>query len=117
MKKTDLINRTKQFAHRCVKVAAALPNTYLGNHIKGQLIRSSTSVAANYRAVCLSQSKASFISKISIVIEECDETEFWLEFTLDEQLLLTDEVRQIKNEAHELASIFIASRKTAKRNL
>ncbi len=117
MKKTDLINRTKQFAHRCVKVAAALPNTYLGNHIKGQLIRSSTSVAANYRAVCLSQSKASFISKISIVIEECDETEFWLEFTIDEQLLLTDEVRQIKNEAHELASIFIASRKTAKRNL
>ncbi len=117
MKKTDLINRTKQFAHRCVEVAAALPNTYLGNHIKGQLIRSSTSVAANYRAVCLSQSKASFISKISIVIEECDETEFWLEFTIDEQLLLTDEVRQIKNEAHELASIFIASRKTAKRNL
>ena len=99
MKKTDLINRTKQFAHRCVKrSAAALPNTYLGNHIKGQLIRSSTSVAANYRAVCLSQSKASFISKISIVIEECDETEFWLEFTIDEQLLLTDEVRQIKNE-------------------
>ena len=50
-----------------------LPNTYLGNHIKGQLIRSSTSVAANYRATCHAQSKASFIAKISIVVEEADE--------------------------------------------
>lgn len=76
MKNTDLKLRTKIFAHRCVKLALSLPNTYLGNHIKGQLIRASTSVAANYRATCLAQTKASFISKISIVIEEADESNF-----------------------------------------
>jgi len=64
--KNDLKDITKNFAHDCVKLALKLPNTYLGNHIKGQLIRCSTSVAANYRAVCLAQSRASFISIISI---------------------------------------------------
>ena len=114
--KNDLKDRTKKFAHDCVKLAVVLPNTFLGNHIKGQLIRCSTSVAANYRAVCLAQSKAIFISKISIVIEEADESEFWLEFIIDENLLTKDKVETLKNEAHELASIFIASRKTARGN-
>ena len=82
MNADQLKARTKKFAHECVKLALMLPNTYLGNHIKGQLIRCSTSVAANYRAVCLSQSKAAFISKISIVIEEADEAEFWFELSL-----------------------------------
>jgi four helix bundle protein len=86
MNKDDLIKRTKEFAHRCVKLAVSLPETYLGNHIKGQLIRCSSSVAANYRAACLSISKAAFVSKLSIVIEEADEAEFWLEFVIDEQL-------------------------------
>ena len=84
---SDLVGRTKKFAHDCVKLAVNLPNTYLGNHIKGQLIRCSTSVAANYRAARLGQTKAVFISKISIVIEEADEAEFWLEFIVDEKLL------------------------------
>ena len=87
MNEKALKNRTKEFAHRCIKPAMALPDTYLGNHIKGQLIRCSTSVAANYRAVCIAQSKASFISKMSIVIEEVDESYFWLEFVVDEKLL------------------------------
>jgi len=65
----------------------ALPNTYLGNLIRGQLIRCSTSVASNYRATCIAQSKASFISKWSIVLEEADESYFWLEFIIDEKLL------------------------------
>jgi four helix bundle protein len=68
MKGDELKRRTKAFAHRCVKLAMALPNTPLGNHIRGQLIRCSTSVASNYRATCIAQSKASFISKLSIVI-------------------------------------------------
>jgi four helix bundle protein len=113
MKKTDLQNRSKLFAHQCIKLALTLPNDYLGNHIKRQIIRSCTSVAANYRAVCLAQSKASFISKISIVIEEADETEFWLEFISDENLLPSDNIEIIRREAHELTSIFISSRKTA----
>ena len=116
MNKKDLILRTKNFAHDCVKLSVILPNTYLGNHIKGQLIRCSTSVAANYRATCLAQSKASFVSKISIVVEEADESEFWLEFIIDEKLIEQDEVEPLKKEAHELASIFISSRMTAKRN-
>ena len=73
MNKNELKERTKKFAHDCIKLALKLPNTFLGNHIKGQLIRCSTSVAANYRAACLGQSKASFISKLSVVIEEADE--------------------------------------------
>jgi len=81
-----LKNRTKQFAHRCVKLAAVLPQTYLGRHIQGQLIRCSTSVAANYRATCIAQSKASFLSKLSIVLEEADESYFWLEFIIDENM-------------------------------
>ena len=72
----ELKKRTKDFAHRCVKFAIVLPKTTLGNYIRGQLIRCSTSVAANYRATLHSQSKAAFISKMSIVIEEADESEF-----------------------------------------
>ena len=116
MDKNELITRTKEFAHRCVKFALALPDSYLGRHIKNQIIRSSTSVAANYRAACHSQTKAWFISKISIVIEECDETEFWLEFTQDEKLVKHDEIGFLLSEAHELTSIFVASRKTAQKN-
>jgi len=74
MNKEELKKRTKDFAHRCVKLALSLPNTILGRHLQGQLIRAATSVAANYRAACLGQSKASFTAKLSIVIEEADES-------------------------------------------
>ena len=87
MIREELTERTKLFAHRCVKLAMALPESPLGKHIRGQVIRCSTSVAANYRATCLSQSKASFIAKLSIVLEETDETAFWLEFIIDEKML------------------------------
>ena len=113
MKSEELIKRTKEFAHRCVKLAAALPETTLGLHIRGQLIKCSTSVAANYRATCLSQSKASFIAKISIVLEESDEAAFWLEFIIDEKLLEKNLVEPLLQEAEELTAIFASSRKTA----
>jgi len=112
MKTQELKNRTKQFAHRCVKLSMTLPNNQLGNHLRGQLIRCSTSVASNYRAACLAQSKASFISKLSIVIEEADESYFWLEFIIDENLLKRNLVEPLLKEAEELTSIFVASRKT-----
>ena len=111
--KEELKNRTKRFAHECVKITEIFPNTYLGNHIKGQLIRCSTSVAANYRATCIAQSKPSFVAKISIVIEEVDESAFWLEFVIDEGLIEKQQVESLLQEAKELTSIFIASRKTA----
>jgi four helix bundle protein len=113
MNREDLIKRTKEFAHRCVKLAMALPETALGKHLKGQVIRCSTSVAANYRAACLSQSKASFIAKISIVLEEADEAAFWLEFIIDEKLLKNNLVEPLLTEAEELTKIFASSRKTA----
>jgi len=109
-----LKNRTKQFAHRCVKLAVALPQTYLGRHIQGQLIRCSTSVAANYRATCIAQSKASFLSKLSIVLEEADESYFWLEFIIDENMMEKQQVLPLLKEAGELTAIFISSRKTAR---
>ena len=75
MNKEELKTRTKEFAHRCVKLSTALPKTPLGRHIQSQLIRCATSVAANYRAACVAQSKKSFIAKLSIVIEEADESD------------------------------------------
>ena len=112
MDKQTLIERTKIFAHNCVKVALTFPKNNLGFHIQGQLIRSSSSVAANYRAVNLAQSKASFVAKLSIVIEEADESEFWVEFAKDENVLTEEEAVPLIKEAHELASIFISSRKS-----
>ena len=114
MDSEELKARTKEFAHRCVKVSLALPKTDLGRTIRGQLIRCSTSTAANYRAVCLAQSTATFIAKLSIVLEECDESWFWLEF-IDEQLLKSELVRPLHEEANELTLIFAASRRTAEK--
>ena len=113
MDREELAERTKKFAHRCVKLAIALPETVLGKHIRGQLIRSSTSVAANYRATCLSHSKAGFTAKLSIVLEEADESAFWLEFIIDEKLLKKNLLESILKEARELTAIFASSRKTA----
>lgn len=117
MKKEELLNRTKKFAHNCIKITAKLPNNTLGRHICGQLVRSSTSVAANYRATCIAQSTKSFVAKLSIVIEEIDESFFWLEFIQDENLINSVELEEIKNEASQLTSIFIASRKTISNKL
>ena len=116
MNKKDLIKRTKQFAHNCVKLALDLPKTKLGSHIEGQLIRCSTSVAANYRAANIAHSRAAFIAKLSIVIEEVDESEYWLEFIIDEELINKEMVVNLQNEAKELTAIFISSRKTARLN-
>ena len=113
MDRDELTERTKKFAHRCVKLAMALPETVLGKHLRGQVIRCSTSVAANYRATCLSQSKASFIAKLSIALEETDETAFWLEFIIDEKLLKKNLIEPLLTEAVELTRIFAFSRKTA----
>lgn len=113
----DLKIRSKKFAHLSVKLAISLPNTKLGNHIEKQLIRCSTSVAANYRAACLAQTKKGFVSKLSIVIEEADESIFWIEFLKDENLKSNIEIEEVLKEAKELTAIFISSRITASKNL
>ncbi len=114
MAERDLKKRTKEFANRCIRLCEALPNTILGRHVKGQLIRCSTSVPANYRAVCLAQSKAEFVSKLSIVIEEIDESCYWLEFIIEQKLLSDKRVANLLKEGKELTAIFMQSRITAK---
>lgn len=117
MNKEELKERTKSFAHRCVKLDLNLPENSIGKHLRGQLIRASTSIAANYRAACLAQSKASFTSKLSIVIEEADESLFWLEFIKDENLIMIERLKNLIKEASKLTAIFIASRKTIQKNI
>ena len=117
MNANELKRRTSDFAHMCVKFALSLPKTQLGNHIRGQLIRSATSVAANYRAACNAQSKLSFISKMSIVVEEADESEFWLEFALEEGIVNKVDAEKLLYEAHQIASIFITARRTSQQKL
>jgi four helix bundle protein len=113
MNEQQLKNRTKKFAHECVKYTLTLPENTLGKHIKGQLIRSATSVAANYRSACVAQSKNSFVAKLSISIEEADECNFWIEFANDELIGNLESGKILMNEANELFLIFNSSRKTA----
>jgi four helix bundle protein len=115
MNRQELMERLKQFAHRCVKLALALPSTPLGNHIRGQLIRCSTGAAANCRAACIAQSRAAFVAKLSIVIEEVDESCFWMEFIIDEGLLTNRRVGPLLGEGKELTSIFISARHTTRK--
>jgi len=110
-KERDLKQRTKQFCIECIRLAESLPNTFLGRHIQWQLIRSSSSVAANYRAANLAQSTASFVSKTSIVIEESDESQFWLELIDELRLINSDQRNKLEKEASELVAIFVSSRK------
>lgn len=112
MDSNDLKKRSKKFAHDCVKFTTSLSNNKLGNHIAGQLIRSATSVAVNYRAEVLAHSEAAFASKLSIVIEEVDECDFWIEFAVDENITTKEDAVPLIKEAKELTAIFITSRKT-----
>jgi len=106
--------RTKQFAIRIVGVVRSLPRTREGDVIGRQLLRCGTAVAANYRAVCRSRSKAEFISKISIVVEEADETVFWLELLGDTAVVPTEKLSLLLKEANELLAVCAASLRTAK---
>jgi len=116
MTKEELKIRTKLFAVMIIKLIEDLPCTKAGHTIGNQIIRSGTSVAANYRAACRARSNADFISKITIVEEECDETLFWLELIVEADLLRKEKLHGIIKEADELTAIFTASGKTARFN-
>ena len=111
-----LKERTKQFAIRVVDVVRALPTSREGNVIGNQLLRCGTAVAANYRAVCRARSKAEFISKISIVVEEADETVFWLELLTDTGVVPKEKLALLLKEANQLLAIGAASLRTSKYN-
>src|SRR5205809_6011037 len=105
MDSDDLKKRTKQFALRILKLVAALPNTIQGRAIGGQLVRSGTSVGSNYRAACRGRSKAEFVAKLGIVEEEADESAFWMELIIEDELLKPQLVQPLLDEANELTKI------------
>lgn len=111
-----LKDRTKQFAIRIVSVSKSLPRSREGDVVGRQLLRSGTAVAANCRAVCRSRSKAEFISKVAIVVEEADETVFWLELLADTGIVPKQKLSLLLTEANELPAICAASLRTAKYN-
>lgn len=113
MNELELKARTKKFALRILDLADALPHNRSANVIANQLVRSGTSVAANYRALCRAKSTADFIHKTSVIEEEADESCFWLELVTDRRLIAAKRVMPLVNEANELTAIFVASRKTA----
>ena len=118
MNKEELKLRTKNFALRIIKLANALPNRTDAFIIKKQIIRSATSVASNYRAACRSRSTSEFLAKLSIIIEESDETSFWLELISETKLLNIDLLHLIIKESNEITAIMVSSRITAsKKNL
>ncbi len=116
MNKEELKRRTKQFALVIIKLVEELPHNRSGNAIANQLIRSGTSVAANYRSACRARSNADFISKITVVEEESDETLFWLELISESNMIEKTNLEPLLIEANELTAIFTASGKTAKNN-
>jgi four helix bundle protein len=117
MDSNQLILRTKLFALEVIRFFQKLPKTDEAKIIGKQLLRSGTSVAANYRAACRSRSKQEFYSKVCIVVEESDETLFWLELIRDSEIQNNDKTKLLMKEAEELLYIFAASRKSTKLNL
>jgi len=110
----ELKKRAKEFAVRIVRLSRALPNTREAWVLGKQVLRSGTSVAANYRAACRARSRAEFIAKIGMVVEEIDETVFWLELLVDCGIVRKDRMMKLLAEANELLAIFAASQHTAR---
>src|SRR5215203_5096591 len=114
MTSKELKDRTKRFAVAIVALCRELPPTLDGRRIGQQLIDSGSSVAANYRAACRARSRAEFIAKLGTVLEESDESLFWLELLVDTKLVTHQRAESLLTEADQLTAIFTASVKTAK---
>ena len=110
----NLKDRTKQFALRVMRLYRALPRREEARIIGRQILRSGTSVGANYRAACRARSKAEFVAKLGIVLEEADETVFWLELLQESSLISAQKLAPLVQEARELTAIFVTSICTAK---
>ena len=110
----QLRNRTKQFALRIIRLFRSLPKSPEGQTLGKQVLRSGTSIGANYRAAGRARSKAEFVSKIGIVVEEADETVFWLECLIESGIVKEAMLKDLLAEANELVAIFAASQRTAR---
>lgn len=113
----ELKTRTKKFSLRIIDVVEKLPNSISGRTVANQIVRSGTSVGANYRAVCRARSDREFISKMAIVIEEADETLFWLEIMQEKKWMDDSELNVLWKEGNELTAIFVSTIKKIKSRL
>jgi four helix bundle protein len=115
--KEELKQRTKQFALRVIRLIQALPRSKTGDVIGRQLLRSATSVGANYRAACRAKSTADFISKMGTVEEEADESLYWMELLVESGLVKAERLKPLMQEADELVAITVSSINTAKKRI
>jgi four helix bundle protein len=115
MDEAQMKQRTKEFAKKIITLCRQLPDNREGRLIGNQIFRSGTSTAANYRSACRARSNADFISKLSIVEEEADETLFWLELIKETQILDNDFIDSLMKENNELISIIVVSIKTSRK--
>ena len=115
MDESELKRRTKVFGLRIFKLVDALPKNLQGRAIGNQLVRSGTSVGANYRAACRARSRAEFISRLGVVEEEADESAYWMEMIIEAELLKPTLVKPLLAEANEIVAIITASRISAAR--
>ena len=113
---TDLINRTKMYALRIIKMYQALPNNSEAKVLGKQILRNGTSVGAQYREACRAKSPADFINKMEGSLQELDETGYWLELLAESKILPAERLIDLHKENDELIAIFVASVKTAKKN-
>ena len=115
MDKEEMKRRTKQFALRVIRLVESLPKGRTAEVIGRQLLRSGTSVGANYRAACRAKSTADFISKMGTVEEEADESLYWMELLIEAGIVKSERLEPLMKEAGELLAITVASINTAKR--
>ena len=113
---TDLKNRTKTFALRIIRLYQALPKSGEAQVIGKQILRSGTSVGAQYREACRAKSPADFINKMEGSLQELDETGYWLELLAESKIIPVDKLNDLQKETNELTAIFVASVKTTKKN-
>jgi four helix bundle protein len=116
-KTENLKDRTKRFAVETIRLCASLPKTQEFKIVGGQLMRSASSVGANYRAACRARSIADFVAKLSIVEEEADESVYWMEVLEGLGMAEDAALNRLKNEADQLVAIVVASKKTAKKRI
>src|SRR5437868_12995269 len=114
MTKDQMKARTKHYAQRVIKVCESLPERWIARTLGQQLLRSGTSVGANYRAVCRAKSTSDFVNKLRIVEEECDESLFWMELLVDNEIVKLSLLAGLMKEADEILAIIVASAKTAR---
>ena len=115
--KPELLDRTKAFALRIIALVDALPATPAGRVIGNQILRSGTSVGANYRSCQRGKSRADFIAKLAIAEEEADESVYWLELLAEASILPSERLLPLLTEAREITAILTSSRIRAKQNL